>query len=43
MNTFHFDKALFHDVEIQHLEFKEQIDLHQVRAKDKAVIIILKI
>ena len=33
MNTFHFDKALFHDVEIQHLEFKEQIDLHRVRAK----------
>ena len=33
MNTFHFDKALFHDVEIQHLEFKEQIDLHHVRAK----------
>ena len=33
MNTFHFDKASFHDVEIQHLEFKEQIDLHHVSAK----------
>ena len=33
MNTFHFDKASFQDVEIQHLEFKEQIDLRHVSAK----------
>ena len=33
VNTLHFNKALFHDVEIQHLELKEQIDLHYVKAK----------
>ena len=33
INTLHFDKASFHDVEIQHLEFKEKINLHDVSAK----------
>ena len=33
VNTLHFNQALFHNVEIQHLELKEQIDLHYVKAK----------
>ena len=33
INTLHFDAASFHDVEVQHLEVKEKIKLHDIRAK----------